>query len=246
MLAHVRPRPVTPLPVTVDATTPFPASVLITLRFDGASPNPGPMGVGYTLALEKSEEQGGSRILVRVGAPVGQGTNNEAEYHALLAGMRHALKLGMWNLRVISDSLLVVNQTAGTWKTRGKLVKLRDEAWNLSRLFTSLTIEHAYREENTVADELSHQIVFEEPTLPPPPVSNTSRKTKLLQEWQAAAIRVWWLRHHPGAGTLARIFGLHTAQVEQIGHGKSYRLADFSTYPPPYLQDSTPLVAATA
>jgi hypothetical protein len=88
---------------------------------------------------------------------------------------------------------------------------------------------------------LSHQVVFEEPSLPLPPESTTSRKTKLLLEWQAAAVRVWWLTLHPGAGTLARIFGIHTSQVEQIATGKSYRTADFTTYPPSYLDIHTPL-----
>jgi ribonuclease HI len=101
------------------------------------------MGIGYTLEL------GESRVLVRVGAPIGQGTNNEAEYHALLAGMRHALKLGMWNLRVLSDSLLVVNQVGGQWKVRGKLAKLHREVVNLRGLFQSFTIAHVYREANT-------------------------------------------------------------------------------------------------
>lgn len=192
------------------------------------------MGVGYTLEL------GESRVLVRVGAQIGQGTNNEAEYHALLAGMRHALKLGMWNLAVKSDSLLMVNQVNGAWKVRGKLKRLHGEVTNLRRLFTAFSIAHVYREENTVADALSHELVFEEPSLPLPPVSGTSRKNKNLLEWQAAAIRVWWLTHHPGAGTLARIFGIYPAQVEQIAYGKSYRDADFSTYPPAYLNDATP------
>lgn len=235
MLAHLRPKPTVALPVTVDATTPIPDSVLMTLRFDGAcNPNPGPMGIGYTLELDES------RILVRVGAPVGQGTNNEAEYHALLAGMRHALKLGMWNLRVVSDSLLVVNQVKGAWKVRDKLARLHREATNLIRLFNAFSIEHTRREGNTGADELSHQIVFEEPTLLPSPPDNTSRRPKALTEWQAAALRVWWLRHNPGAGTLARIFGLHSSNVEQIAYGRSYRLADFADYPPAYLNIDAP------
>lgn len=186
------------------------------------------MGIGYTLEL------GESRILVRVGAPIGQGTNNEAEYQALIAGLRHALKLGMWNLRVVSDSLLVVNQVGGQWKTRGKLKRLRDEAVNLTRLFSSLTIEHTYREGNAGADALSHEIVFEEPVLPSPQESTTSRRSKSLLEWQAAAVRVWWLTHHPGAYTLGRIFGVAPTLIEAIGHGKSYRSADFSSYPPAY------------
>lgn len=214
-------------PPTVDATTPIPDGVLIASAFDGACyPNPGPMGVGY---LMKTREE--PRVLVRVGGQVGKGTNNEAEYHALLALMRHALRLGFWNLAVTSDSMLVVNQMSGDWKARGKLVRLRDEAQNLRRLFNDFSLIYLPREYNAEADALSHTLTFEEPQLPPIPERAGSRKPKLLQEWQAAAIRVWWLRHHPGAGTLSRIFGIATTAVEQIAKGESYRTADFSNYP---------------
>lgn len=182
------------------------------------------MGIGYALLTS------GSTSLVKVGAFIGDGTNNEAEYQALLAGMRHALKLGFWNLEVVSDSNLVVQQMNGKWAVRGTLARLHREATNLARLFQAFTLAHVYRENNTLADDLSRKIVFEEPTLPPIPASLTSRKTKLLQGWQAAAIRVWWEKYHPGAGTLSRIFGTATTLIEQIGYGQTYRDATFDDY----------------
>ncbi len=212
-------------PTAVNEETPIPGSRVMTLRFDGSCrPNPGPMGIGYLLLTD------GSTSLVRVGAFIGEGTNNEAEYQALLAGMRHALKLGFWNLEVVSDSKLVVQQMKGEWAVRGNLARLHREATNLGRLFFNFDIRHVYRESNTLADDLSRKIMFEEPTLPPIPESQTSRKTKLLHDWQAAAIRVWWLKHHPGAGTLSRIFGTETNTIEQIGYGKTYRDATFADY----------------
>lgn len=222
-LPRVKPEP------TVNATTPIPDGVLITSSFDGACyPNPGPMGVGYIMKLnEKNGEE--PRVVVRVGGQVGKGTNNEAEYHALLALMRHALRLGFWNLTVTSDSLLVVKQMEGEWKAKGKLARLRDEAQNLRRLFNTFALVYLPREYNAEADALSHEMVFEEPELPPIP-KTTGRIQKALHEWQAAAIRIWWHRHHPGAGTLSRIFGLATTAIEQIAKGESYRTADFSGY----------------
>lgn len=232
MLPHLPPREKVPfrkpVPITVDENTPFPSAPPITLRFDGSCrPNPGPMGIGYVLENQALEP----RILVRVGAQIGQGTNNEAEYQALLAGLRHALRLGFWNLDVVSDSLLVVNQIKGAWAVKDKgLARLHREAKLLLSLFPFATLRHTRREGNGAADELSRQMVFEEPTLPPLPVRKTSRHPKLLYEWQAAAIRVWWLGNAPGAGTLSRIFGVPTSAIEQIGYGKTYRDASFADY----------------
>lgn len=234
-------------PVTVNAETPIPGGVLLTASFDGAcSPNPGPMGVGYVVGLPVKDKEE-PRVLVRVGAPIGQGTNNEAEWHALIALMRHSLRLGFWTLGVTSDSLLVVNQFTEEWKARGRLARLRDEALNLARLFQGFALLYTPREQNTVADALSHELVFEEPTLPPIPARAGSRNPKILQEWQAAAIRVWWHRHRPGAGTLSRVFGIGTSAIEAIALGKTYRTADFSAYPAWQAQVSvspTPLVVA--
>lgn len=188
------------------------------------------MGVGYQIALP-GEEQEKPRVIVRVGAQIGQGTNNEAEWHALISLMRHALRLGFWELSVQSDSLLVTRQYQGVWKARGRLARLRDEAQNLGRLFNAFRIRHVYREANAEADALSHTLTFDEPSLPLPlKHTNTSRRPKYLTEWQAASIRIWSLRHHPGAGTLSRVFGIATPAIEAIAAGTSYRTADFSGY----------------
>lgn len=188
------------------------------------------MGIGYWIgASENSNEE--PRVLVQVGAQIGQGTNNEAEWQALLATMRHALRLGFWNLSVKTDSLMVFNQLNYAWKAKGRLKLLRDEAQNLRRLFTEFDIRHVYREQNKAADYLSHQLHFEELTLPSPPVAVGSRKQKHLLSWQAAAIRIWSLRNHPGSGTLSRVFGLASSAIEAIAEGRAYRTADFSEYP---------------
>ncbi|CAL9002351.1 unnamed protein product [Prunus brigantina] len=47
-------------------------------------------------------------------------TNNEAEYEALLAGLRLAHDLGAQGLRAHSDSLLIVNQINDTYQARGR------------------------------------------------------------------------------------------------------------------------------
>lgn len=42
-------------------------------------------------------------------------TNNEAEYEALLAGLRMARELGIQRLQVYCDSLLITNQISGEY-----------------------------------------------------------------------------------------------------------------------------------
>jgi ribonuclease HI len=225
MLPHIPARAkMAAKPTAVGKESVVPRPPTVSLAFDGScNPNPGPMGIGYELS------HGESRVLVEVGAQIGQGTNNEAEYHALLAGLRHALRLGFWTLAVRSDSLLVVSQVNGQWKVKDhRLRKLHAEAVNLVRLFTGFSLQHVRREENAVADQLSRMLVFHEPTLPLP--GSGTRFQRALLDWQAAAVRVWWLNHNPGAYTLARVFGVDPVVIEQIGHGKSYRDATFGGY----------------
>lgn len=49
-------------------------------------------------------------------------SNNEAEYEALIVGLRAVLSLGATNLEVYSDSRLVVSQVEGTFEAHGWLI----------------------------------------------------------------------------------------------------------------------------
>jgi ribonuclease HI len=191
-----------------------------TLAFDGSCPaNPGPMGIGYTLGVA------GYAPLVRVGTQIGVGTNNIAEYEAMLAGMRHALRLGMWRLVMVTDSLLVANQYNDKWLAKdGQLARRRREAHMLANCFVQVPqLRHTFREANREADALSRQLVNDGPSLPLPPEGRS------LLRWQAAAIRVWW--HGRGvrsAAILAKVFGVQDVQIDQIVSGKAYNDATFA------------------
>lgn len=53
-------------------------------------------------------------------------TVNEGEYLAVIAALMTAIKLGLTNVTIFSDSQLVVNQMNGVWKCRKlHLLKLR-------------------------------------------------------------------------------------------------------------------------
>ncbi|XP_057506540.1 uncharacterized protein LOC130789741 [Actinidia eriantha] len=101
----------------------------------------------------KSPEGATFEQCLRFGFPV---TNNEAEYEALIAGLRSASKLGVRNLCIYSDSKLVVNQVMGKFKARGiKMAKYLRMAKSLINEFRTFKIEQFGRELNAHADSLA-------------------------------------------------------------------------------------------
>ena len=94
-----------------------------------------------------------------VSEDVGDKTNNEAEYHALirlLSIMESHLTVGqggisrsMGEVRICSDSELLVKQVSGEYKVKeDRLRKLRDEAKRLLDGMRSVRLEWVPREEN--------------------------------------------------------------------------------------------------
>jgi ribonuclease HI len=122
------------------------------LYVDGASfGNPGPSGIGVVLVED------GDAVLTR-SEDVGYGTNNQAEYRALLRGLTEALERGVTHLLVRSDSQLLVRQMLGEYKVKSKMLQaLRREAEALKQRFEAIGFEHVRREYNEVADELAKQ-----------------------------------------------------------------------------------------
>lgn len=120
------------------------------LYVDGASfGNPGPSGIGIVLVKD------GGTIVSR-SEDVGYGTNNQAEYRALLEGLAEAVQRGIRRLVVRSDSQLLVRQMTGEYKVRSRQLRaLREEADALRARFDEVRFEHVRRELNDVADELA-------------------------------------------------------------------------------------------
>lgn len=114
--------------------------------------NPGPMGLGIVL---KSDDQ-----VFEHKVDAGRGTNNKAEYLALIAGLRLALDKGVNVLEVFLDSQLVVRQVNGDWRVKdADLQGLHREARELIGRFDSVHLEHIPRDQNARADFLSKQAV---------------------------------------------------------------------------------------
>jgi ribonuclease HI len=123
-----------------------------TMYFDGCSKgNPGPSGCGSCI-FNNGEEVWGASIFVEE-----RETNNVAEYHGLLLGLKHAIDMKIKKLIVYGDSLLVIKQMNKQYKiTAENLVPLFNEAQELKTRFDNITFTHVYRTQNKRADELSN------------------------------------------------------------------------------------------
>ncbi|XP_074378676.1 uncharacterized protein LOC141720227 [Apium graveolens] len=83
-------------------------------------------------------------------------TNNDAEYEALINGLKIALEVGVVNLIARNDSELVVNQVNGGFQARGPQTELYMRcAQRLLEKFGSARLESVQREENSIADALA-------------------------------------------------------------------------------------------
>ncbi|VFQ82147.1 unnamed protein product [Cuscuta campestris] len=83
-------------------------------------------------------------------------SNNEAEYEALLCGLRLAGGMNATKLRVKCDSKLVVGHVSGEFEAKDeRMKKYRDTALELLKSFTAYSVEHISRAENAEADILS-------------------------------------------------------------------------------------------
>lgn len=127
-----------------------------TLYFDGSSKrNPGRGGAGAVLYEQSDANRSEIFALSHfVGENV---TNNAAEYTGLLIGLAECLKIGVKNLCVKGDSLLVIQQMRGVYKVKSENLKgLYTQAKDFASQFETIEFIHVYREENKRADELSN------------------------------------------------------------------------------------------
>jgi ribonuclease HI len=127
----------------------------LVLYIDGASRgNPGRAGAGVWIT------NGGGEKISEVSRFLGHKTNNEAEYWALLLGLREAKRLRGDNIQIFTDSQLVARQIKGVYRVRDSNLKALHKAviQNLNT-FSSFEIESIPREENQEADRLANQAI---------------------------------------------------------------------------------------
>ncbi|GMQ04915.1 hypothetical protein CsSME_00050154 [Camellia sinensis var. sinensis] len=96
-------------------------------------------------------------------------SNNEAEYEALLAGLKSAYYMKATELMVYSDSLLVVNQISGEYEAKDdRMAKYQELVRTEIKKFDVVRIEQIGREENSRADELAGLASMADTSIPHP------------------------------------------------------------------------------
>lgn len=117
----------------------------------GARGNPGPAGIGAVLYDQEKNK------LAEISKYLGETTNNQAEYKALIAGLKKAKELEAKEVKCFLDSELVVKQLNREYKVKHKdLAPLFLEIYNLSQYFSSIEFVHVPREKNIEADRLAN------------------------------------------------------------------------------------------
>ncbi|MFH1537130.1 MAG: ribonuclease HI family protein [Patescibacteria group bacterium] len=115
----------------------------------GARGNPGPAGIGVHI-----KEVGDYKEYI------GEATNNQAEYKAVVLALAKAKEAGGEELDFYLDSKLVVEQLNGNYKVKDtELAKIFIQIFNLKQSFKKVTFTHIPREKNTEADKLVNEAI---------------------------------------------------------------------------------------
>lgn len=140
-------------PTLFDASPSGSTAAWYTAHCDGGSRgNPGPAGYG---AVVQDPE---GHTVARLNEFLGIQTNNFAEYSGLLAVLRWAIEHQAPQVRVVSDSELMVKQLQGKYKVSSPAIRpLYDEAKKLVRQLEGFEIRHTLRAGNKEADQLANE-----------------------------------------------------------------------------------------
>jgi ribonuclease HI len=170
-------------------------TTVLTIHTDGASRgNPGDAAYAYVISREGEPP-------IEEADCLGQMTNNQAEYTALIRALEHALEMGQQHRVIVnSDSELMVKQMNGEYRVKnGDLRDLYEQACALRRRFEGpVTIRHVRREQNKRADQLCNEALDGKrcatpraatatASMPSHPSSSTLREEAVACLWQAAS-----------------------------------------------------------
>ena len=124
----------------------------------GSRGNPGPAGMGVVVANEKG------KMMKEYSGFLGVKTNNEAEYEAVIFGLKKikALlgkeKIKNTEIEFRLDSQLIARQLNGEYKIEEeRLFPLFIKIWNLKMDFGPIKFSEIPREQNKEADRLANE-----------------------------------------------------------------------------------------
>jgi len=123
----------------------------------GARGNPGPAAVGVVLKKD-------GQTIKKYGEYIGEATNNQAEYQAIIFGLKKTKllfgkkKAKEIELEFLTDSELAARQLNHKYKIKEKeLQPLFLKIWNLTIDFKNVSFSHILREKNKEADALVNE-----------------------------------------------------------------------------------------
>lgn len=126
----------------------------LVIYIDGASKgNPGPSAAGIIIKRD-------GKKFKEIAKPIGEATNNVAEYYALIFALQEALILKAKRIKVCTDSELLFKQLTGAYVVKSENLKvLFEQIEQLAQGFNRFEIKHIPREENKEADKLASSVL---------------------------------------------------------------------------------------
>jgi ribonuclease HI len=128
----------------------------------GSRGNPGPSGFGVVI-MEAGLDGKPSRTIAKLSKYIGVGTNNEAEYYALIEAiywLRDNREIHqITNVIFYADSQLMVRQLQGKYKVKAE--NIRPLFTTATAILQDLKVEYKFsdipREQNSIADQLANE-----------------------------------------------------------------------------------------
>lgn len=125
----------------------------------GARGNPGPAAIGIVISDERL-------VIKKYSEYLGQATNNQAEYQAVIFALKKVKalfgkkKAKIMEIEIRLDSELIAKQLNRQYKIKEKkLQPLFIKIWNLILDFGQVSFKYISREENKEADRLVNQVL---------------------------------------------------------------------------------------
>lgn len=133
--------------VIMNKTNPVKRGEILDIYVDGASRgNPGPSAWAYIFKVN-------GKLITSRSDYIGFSTNNEAEYHAVINALSDAKGYTRWDVKIYSDSELVVKHLIGEYRVKApNLAPLCQKIFNLQHFFKKVEYFHMGR---------NHQIISE-------------------------------------------------------------------------------------
>lgn len=142
----------------------MPKEKIIIYTDGGTRGNPGPAAIGVVI------QNAGGQTIKSYGEAIGEATNNEAEYRAVVSALQKVKALlGKKKTKklvgeVSMDSELVVKQLNGEYKIEEeRLFPFFIKIWNLRMDFGKLVFRYVPREKNREADRLVNEALDQSP-----------------------------------------------------------------------------------